>query len=84
MHTLKNAGLGILASLKNKNLRFNPRALKKNTHVTSQILKTSDKQFILTHQEIVGKIDTLIAQMDTELEEEQHQNKQFSRSSISI
>jgi len=59
--------LGVLKSLKGKNIRFNPRPFSNPLQESTNTIKVEkDMSFVDLHLEVAQKVDALIAQLEQE------------------
>jgi len=63
MDTKRWFSLGFMSSLKDKNIRFNPRPFSKPKQPTIKKINETDN-FVDLHLEIREKVDQLIAEME--------------------
>jgi hypothetical protein len=63
MDTKRWFSLGFMSSLKDKNIRFNPRPFSKPKQPTIKKINKTDN-FVDLHLEIREKVDQLIAEME--------------------
>jgi len=67
--------VGVFSSLKNKNIRFNPRPWKTpDETVSSTNIEPLNDTFVDLHMEVAKKVDELIAEMEENKEDMMTEN----------